>query len=241
MQDKTRNLSKSVWVIKFLFRLGGSILTRRGCCAWSTTYMGTAVKMGRWKKKMSRKNLEHKIYRSFNPFTPELPMRIQFLSTTWDINSFNGQGQLCQLTSAGWQEVSNHTCTRMSMIQSKKLEKKAKNYAMLTQKFPRKSCSTAHIPFLSSNPTIQKVCPETFPPKWGLLNARHKKSKRKGDEIKGKEKTGLSHFLHTDKVGKCPTVVWEEGGWMTDALALQFYQLQLIRHRGVIFTWVTIG
>ena len=57
----------------------------------------------------------------------------------------------------------------------------------------------------------------------------------RGDERKGKEKTGLSHFLHTDKVRKCPTVVWEEGGWMTDALALQFYQLQLIRHREVLF------
>ena len=147
-------------------------------------------------------------------------MRIHFLSTTWDINSFNGQGQLCQLTWAGWQEVSNHTCTRMSMIQSRKLEKKAKNYAMLTQKFPRKSCSTAHIAFLSSNPTIQKVCPETFPTKVRLTKCPAQEKQKKGDERKGKEKTGLSHFLHTDKVRKCPTVVREEGGWMTDALAL---------------------
>lgn len=235
MQDKTCNLSKSVWVIKFLFRLGGSILTRRGCCAWSTTYMRTAVKMGRWKKKMSRNNLEHKIYRSFNPFTPELPMRIQFFSTTCDINSFNGQGQLCQLTSAGWREVSNHTCTRISMIQSRKLEKKAKNYAMLTQKFPRKSCSTAHIPFLSSNPKIQKVCPETFPTKVRLTKcpAQEKQKKRGWDKGKRKNRT-VSLFTHWQG-RQMPHSSLGGGGWMTDALALQFYQLQLIRHREVLF------
>lgn len=242
MQDKTCNLSKSVWVIKFLFRLGGSILTRRGCCAWSTTYMGTAVKMGRWKKKMSRKNLEHKIYRSFNPFTPELPMRIQFLSTTWDINSFNGQGQLCQLTSAGWQEVLNHTCTRMSMIQSRKLEKKAKNYAMLTQKFPRKSCSTAHIPFLSSNPTIQKVCPETFPSKVRLTKcpAQEKQKKRGWDKGKRKNRT-VSLFTHWQ--GRQMPHSSLGGGGMDDWCISSAVLSTAVNktQRGDIFTWVTIG
>lgn len=95
---------------------------------------------------------------------------------------------------------------------------------------PLPTCHSFHL-ILQSKRFAQKL----FPPKWGLLNARHKKSKRRGDERKGKEKTGLSHFLHTDKVRKCPAVVWEEEGWMTDALPLQFYQLQLIRHRQVLF------
>ena len=63
-----------------------------------------------------------------------------------------------------------------------------------------------------------------------------RKAKEERMREREKKKIGLlSHFLHTDKVGKCPTVVREEGGWMTDALALQFYQLQLTRHREVLF------
>ena len=35
-----------------------------------------------------------------NPFAPEPPVRIRVLSNSRDVISFNGQGQLCQLTYA---------------------------------------------------------------------------------------------------------------------------------------------
>ena len=45
---------------------------------------------------------------------------------------------------------------------------------------PRKSCSTTHVPFLSSNPRIQKTCPEMFPTKVRLTkcSAQEKQKKR---------------------------------------------------------------
>ena len=39
-------------------------------------------------------------YRFINPFAPEPPVRIHVPSTTCDVISFNGRGQLCPLTSA---------------------------------------------------------------------------------------------------------------------------------------------
>ena len=53
----------------------------------------------------------------------------------------------------------------MSTIQSRAPEKKEKNHVTLTWKFPWKSCSTTHLPFLSPNPNILKACPKTFPTK----------------------------------------------------------------------------
>ena len=90
-------------------------------------------------------------------------MPIHVSSTGCDIISFNGQGQLCPLTSAEWRDHSNHT--RISTIQSRKPEKKAKNHVTLTRKFPWKSCSTTHLPFLSSNSKILKAFLKTFPSK----------------------------------------------------------------------------
>ena len=127
-----------------------------------------------------------------NPFAPEPPMRIHFVSTTRDITSFNGQGQHCPLTCAEWRDLSNHT--RISIIQSKTPKKKAKNHVTLTWKFPWKSCSITHLPFLSPNPKILKAFLKTLPTKmkptkcparekkWG------KKSKKRGEERKQKVK-----------------------------------------------------
>ena len=38
-----------------------------------------------------------------------------------------------------------------------------KPYVAFTRQFPRKSCSTTHLPFLSSNPKILKAFTKTFP------------------------------------------------------------------------------
>ena len=90
--------------------------------------------------------------------------------------------------SAKWRDLSNHT--RRGTIQSRTPEKKAKNRLTLTWKFPWKYCSTAHLPFLSSNPKILKPSLKNFPPKWSLPNAQQKKkkwgtkSKKRGEEIK---------------------------------------------------------
>ena len=71
---------------------------------------------------------------TLNPFAPEPPVRIHVLSTSRDFFSFNGQGQLCPLTCAELRDLSNYT--RMSTIQSRTLEKKAKNHVRLTCKSP---------------------------------------------------------------------------------------------------------
>ena len=47
----------------------------------------------------------------------------------------------------------------------KDAEKKANNHITLTQKFSLKSCSSTHLPFLSSNPKILKAFPKTVPTK----------------------------------------------------------------------------
>ena len=90
--------------------------------------------------------------------------------------SFNGQGQLCLLTCAEWRDLSNHA--RMSTIQSRTLEKKAKNHVTLTWKFPWKSSSTTHLLFLSSyRKNLIAFLFKLFPPKWSLLNAQQEKKK----------------------------------------------------------------
>ena len=99
---------------------------------------------------VSTDNLLH-----LNPFAPEPPVWIHVLSTLCDIISFNSQGKLCALTCAEWRDLSNHT--RMSTIQSGTREKEAKNHVTLTWKSPWKSCSIAHLPFLSPNPKILKA------------------------------------------------------------------------------------
>ena len=130
-------------------------------------------------------------------------MRIHVLSTPCDVISFNGQGQLCPLTCAEWRDLSNHT--RMSTIQSRTPEKEAKNHVTLTWKSPWKSCSIAHLPFLSRNPKIIKAFIKTIhtkmkptkcparKKKWG------KKSERRGEERKWKVKVKTAVSLLTPK------------------------------------------
>ena len=106
---------------------------------------------------ISRKRTNVNILVSYNnfymtnclgPFASEL--RISILSTACDIFNFNVQRQLCPLTCAEWRDLSNHT--RMSIIQVRTPEKKAKKHVTLTWKFSWKSSSTTQLPFLSSNP-----------------------------------------------------------------------------------------
>ena len=153
--------------------------------------------------------------------------------------SFNGERQLCQLTCAGWRDPSNHT--RMSMVQSRTPEKEAKNYAMLTQKFPWNSCSTTHLPFLSSNPKIKKAFPKLFPPKWSLLNAGQKKksevrkTKEEGGE-KGKEKnkTAVS-LLHVHP----KILVWLHPAWVSCSCQLKLMMSQEVE--GTYIPWAVTG
>ena len=94
------------------------------------------------------------------------------------------------LTGAEWRDLSNYT--RTSTIQSRTPEKEAKNHVTLTWKFPWKSCSTTHLPFLSCNSNILKVFLKTFPMKMKPTKcaAREKKggkkSRKRGEERKRK-------------------------------------------------------
>ena len=129
------------------------------------------------------------------------------LSTLFYVISFNGQGQLCPLTCAEWRDLSNHT--RMSTIQSRTPEKKAKNYVTLTWKSPWKSCSIAHLPFLSPNPKTLKTFLKTIPTKmkptkcparekkWG------KKSEKRVEERKRKVKVKTAVSLLNPKTKFC--------------------------------------
>ena len=132
-------------------------------------------------------------------------MRIQVLSTLCDVISFNGQGQLCPLTCAEWRDLSNHT--RMSTIQSRTPEKKKKNHVTLTWKSPWKSCSIAHLPFLSPNPKILKAFLKTIPTKMKptkIMSSKRKKkwgkkSAKRGEERKWKVKVKTAVSLLNPK------------------------------------------
>ena len=124
-----------------------------------------------------------------------LPVRIHVPSFTSDVTSL--------LTCAEWRDLSNHN--RMSTIQSRTPEKKAKHHVTLTLKFPWKSCPTTHLPSLSSNPKILKAFLKTFPikmkptkcpareKKWG------KKSEKRGEERKQKVKVKTAVSKHVFK------------------------------------------
>ena len=101
---------------------------------------------------------------------------------------FNGQGQLCLLTCVEWRDLSNHT--RMSTVQSRTPEKEAKNHVTLTWKSSWKSCSIAHLPFLSPNPKILKAFLKTLPTKMKATKcpAREKKKRQEKRKKRGGEK-----------------------------------------------------
>ena len=131
-------------------------------------------------------------------------MRIRVLSTLGDVISFDSQGQLCLLTCAEWRDLSTHT--RMSTIQSRTPEKEAENHVTLTWISPRKSCSIAHLPFLSLNPKILKAFLKTLPTKMKPTKcpAREKKqsgkkSEKRREERKRKVKVKTAVSLLTPK------------------------------------------
>ena len=78
----------------------------------------------------------------------------------------------------------------MSTIRSRTPEKKSKNHVTLTWKFPWKSCSTTHLPFLSSNPKILKAFLKTLPTKMKPTKcpAREKKMRQEKQKKRGGEK-----------------------------------------------------
>ena len=131
-----------------------------------------------------------------NPFAPTCKLPVTACvdprsSTTCDIISFIGQGQLCLLTCAECRDLSNHT--RMSTIQSRTPEKKAKNHVTLTWKFPWKSCSITHLPFLLSNSEIIRALLKTFPTKMKptKCSAKKKKMRQEKQKQRGREKAKI--------------------------------------------------
>ena len=91
-----------------------------------------------------------------NPFTPELPVRIHVPSTACDVVSFKGQGQLCNLSCSGGRDLSNRT--KISMIQSRRPKKKAKNPCSVYRKSPWKT-----FPLSTYLPSFHlKASPKTF-------------------------------------------------------------------------------
>ena len=103
-------------------------------------------------------------------------------------------------TCAGGRDLSNNT--RISSIQSRRWEKKTKNYVTLNLKFVWKSCSTTRPPFSS------KPFPKTFPIEMRrLLNAqqwienrnmrREERKKRGGEKAKRKSQDCCDTFKPT--------------------------------------------
>ena len=125
--------------------------------------------------------------------------------TTCDAISFNSRGQLCPLMCAEWRDLSNHT--RISTIQSRTLEKKAKTHVTLTLKLPWKSCSTTHLPFFSPNLKILKALVKTFPTKMKLpkYTTKEKKEARKVKKVGEKAKFC---FLSVPELLKLIFCIW---------------------------------
>ena len=146
-----------------------------------------------------------------NPFVPEPPVtapRIHVLSTPCDVISFNDQGRLCPLTCAEWRDLSSHT--RMSTIQSRTPEREAKHHVSLTWK----SCSVAHLPFLSLNPKIVKAFLKTLPAetKPTKCPAREKKMRQEKRKKRGGEKAKFC-FLRMPELRKLIFCIWIRRPW----------------------------
>ena len=104
--------------------------------------------------------------------------------------------------------------------------KKEKNHVTLTWKSPWKSCSIAHLPFLSPNPKILKAFIKTLPTKMRPTKCparekkRGKKSEKRSEERKRKVKvkTAVSLlnsktisrfcFLHMPELCKLIFCIW---------------------------------
>ena len=106
---------------------------------------------------------------------------------TCDVISFKSQGQLYQLTLAGWRDLSHHT--RLSSIQSRRTKKKGKKPCNADLQIPMKILSsTTHLTFLLSNPNILKALAKTAPTKMKWVKRRQEKQKEWGGE-KAKRKS----------------------------------------------------
>ena len=126
--------------------------------------------------------------------------------TSCDAISFNSRGQLCSLMCAEWRDLSNHT--RISTIQSRTLEKRAKTHVTLTLKLPWKSCSTTHLPFFSSNLKILKALVKTFPTKMKptKYTTKEKKEARKAKKVEGEK--AKFYFLSVPELLKLIFCIW---------------------------------
>ena len=194
-----------------------------------------------------------------NPFTPEPPITTRAdPRPACGVISFNGQGQLCPLSCAEWRDLSNQT--RMSKIQSRTPEKKAKNHVTLSWKFAWKSFSTTHLPFLSPNPKILKVFLKTFPTKLkptkcpARENKFGKKSEKREEERKQKVKSRLicyllpvhtltsqTNILHLDqKARKCRTCKWLCGNFYL-FIARQWPENRLTNFKMHFFSKISRG
>ena len=134
----------------------------------------------------------------YNPFAPESPGNLPCGSTSL-LPLLTSPVLIYTLTCAEWRDVSNDT--RLSTIQSRTPEEKAKNHVMLTRKLAWKSCSTTHLPFLSSNPKILTAFLKTFSTKMkptGIMPNKsqkmrqEKQKKREERKRKVKVKTSVS-------------------------------------------------
>ena len=116
-------------------------------------------------------------------------MWIPIPSTTCDVISINGQGQTFQLTCEEYRDLSNHTCTRMSKIWSRRQEKKQKTL-QFDAKIPMKILLLSPLPV----PPSYKPSQKHFLPNCSLLkyNAQQKKNnsrkhkRREGEKAKRK-------------------------------------------------------
>ena len=158
-------------------------------------------------------------------------MQVHVLSTTFDVISFNGQGQLCPLAWTKWRDL-----TRISTIQSRTPRKKAKNHVTLTWKSPWKSCSATHLPFLLSNPKILKAFLNTFPTKMKPTKcpAREKKirqekwKKRGAEKAKSKSQDGCDIFLRMSELRKLILCIWirrPRSVWPVNGFVVSFSSL----------------
>ena len=87
-----------------------------------------------------------------------------------------------------WRDLSSHTI--ISTIQSRPQRKKNTMYVTLNWKFPWKSYSSTHLPFLSSNPKILKAFPKTISHQneaYNVLNLQQKKRKAKKERRRESE------------------------------------------------------
>ena len=130
----------------------------------------------------------------------------------------------------------------MSTIQSRTTEKKGKNPVILTRKFPWKSSSTPHLPFLSTYPKILKEFPKTSPtkmnptkwPEKGKNEAR--KSKEEGRKQSEKKTSSISklYFLRMSELRQLIFCIWIRRPRMYDlqtalCLALALYSQTVTR------------